>query len=363
MNERRNLPVAASPLPELLRSRARPGELFERRPDGAFTCLACAHGCVLPDGKTGSCGVRFRAGETLQVPFGYIARRYVREVETNTVFHVLPGAKALTFGMYGCDLRCPYCHNWQVSQALRENVDGTIDETTAEALADYAVAQGCDVLCAAYNEPMIAAEWVHAVFRAAKDRGLVTAVISDGNATRQVLEYVRPVTDVYRVDLKASSEAQYHKLGGRLGPVLDAIELARALGFWVEVVTLVVPEFNDDPRGLRELAQRLFSIDPGMPWHLNAMMPRYKLRDRAPTDAMRLLGEVGAAYGRGLRFVYASNLLALSELGHTRCDKCRRVLVERHDYKTLRVHLTPAGECPDCAQQIPGIWTRAPRLA
>jgi pyruvate formate lyase activating enzyme len=354
-----SLPVVTASTPALqdvLSARTTAGELYEWRSDGLMRCVACAHGCVFDHDRTGACGVRARVGESLQVPFGYVARKYVRSVETNTVFHVLPGARALTFGMYGCDLKCPYCHNHKVSQALREGVTGELPiDVTAEQLVEEAVAAGCAVLCAAYNEPMIAAEWVHAVFTRAKARGLVTALITDGHATPQAINYVRNVTDVYRVDLKGIDDAQYRTLGGRVGPVLASIEHARSVGLWVELVTLVVPGFNDDPRSLKRMAQAIVGIDAAMPWHLNAMMPRYRLKDGAPTAPMTLLTAVGAAYGRGLRFVYASNLLSLGELGHTRCDGCREVLVERHDYETQRVQLT-GGRCPKCAREIPGIW-------
>lgn len=354
------VPAASDAAPELsraLRQRARPASLVERRADGLLRCTACAHGCVLGDGKAGACGVRFRDGDELLAPFGYVARKYVRPVETNTIYHVLPGAAALTFGMFGCDLRCPYCHNHKVSQALREGSSDVPFDIGAEALVEEAVGAGCQVICAAYNEPMIAAEWVRAVFERAKERGLVTAIVSDGNATAEVLRYVAPVTDVYRVDLKAATEAQYKELGGRLSPVLGAIETARALGLWVEVVTLVVPGFNDDSGSLKQIASELVRIDPSVPWHLNAMMPRYKLEGDLPTPPLTLMTAVGAAYARGMRFVYASNLLVLAELSHTRCEQCRQVLVERYDYTTRAVRLEH-GACPTCRAPVPGIWQR-----
>jgi pyruvate formate lyase activating enzyme len=228
---------------------------------GVLRCLACAHHCAFDGDRVGACGVRESRGGSMFAPFGYIARRYVRNVETNTVYHVEPGAKALTFGMFGCDLRCPYCHNWKLSQALREGVPGTPIDLAASALVEEAVLAGCRVICAAYNEPMIAAEWVRAVFEQAKERGLRTMIVSDGNTTRAALAFLRPVTDVYRVDLKGWAAEQYKTLGGRIEPVLAAIGEARALGYWVEVVTLVVPGFNDDVGGLRGLAKQLLAID------------------------------------------------------------------------------------------------------
>src|SRR5687768_13077591 len=155
-----------------------PGTLGRLRPDGRLECVACAHRCALGDGQTGRCGVRRRDGGELLVPFGYVAARRIRPIETNTVYHVLPGASALTFAMYGCDLACPYCHNARISQALRDGGDVTPEPVSAAALAEEAVSAGCAAVCAAYNEPMIAAEWMHAVFTAARARRLATVIVS-----------------------------------------------------------------------------------------------------------------------------------------------------------------------------------------
>ncbi|HLM74132.1 MAG TPA: radical SAM protein, partial [Polyangiaceae bacterium] len=259
-------------LPQKLARRTVRGELVERGPEeGYLRCTACAHRCLVAAGRVGACGVRFEQGGELRVPFGYIARRYVRSVETNTIFHVRPGAKSLTFGMFGCDLRCPYCQNWKVSQALREaGQDGEPIDISAAELVEGAVAEGCEVVASAYNEPMITAEWARAVFEEARRRGLVTALISDGNSTPEALAYMRGAADVFRVDLKGYTADQYRALGGRLEPVLASIKEAHRLGYWVEVVTLVVPGWNDDPAGIRALGAEIAAIDRNSPWHLNA---------------------------------------------------------------------------------------------
>jgi pyruvate formate lyase activating enzyme len=333
------------------------GALSSAQADGRLACSACAHRCSLRDGQVGACGVRWRSNRELRVPFGYVAASHVRPVETNTVYHVVPGRPALTFGMYGCDMRCPYCHNWRLSQAPRDNVrDLSPRATTPEQLIDTATAADCAAVCAAYNEPIIAAEWVKAIFGEAQRRGLITALISDGHTTREALEYLRPVTDVCRIDLKAFTEEQYATLGGRLSVVLDAIEVAQTLGYWVEVVTLVVPDFNDDPRGLRWIARHLASVDVDMPWHLNAFYPRYRWRGRPSQGAGLLVTAAGTAYALGLRHVYVGNLAdQVRELSHTRCPRCQTVVVERRDYRALSVNVVD-GHCPTCATPIAGQW-------
>lgn len=346
------------PLADTLSTRTRPGVLFEPTAHGALRCTACAHRCVMEDGRTGACGVRTHRSGTLQVPFGYVARKYVRAVETNTIYHVRPGARALTFGMFGCDLRCPYCHNWRVSQALRDDNVGDQSPTDldASALVDEAIAEQCEVVCAAYNEPMITAEWANEVFSRARARGLVTALITDGHSTPEALAYMRPVTDVFRVDLKGWTQEHYRSLGGRLEPVLESIVEAKRLGFWVELVTLVVPGFNDDPRGLASIADRIAAIDPAIPWHLDGFVPRYKRNDTAATAPLPLAVAAAAAYTRGLSFVYVGNIGdAFPELSNTRCPKCATTLIERTNWSCTSKALT-AGACTTCKTVIPGIF-------
>lgn len=346
----RLLRVRRSSLEEL----TSPGVLL--RVEGeVFRCTACAHRCVLGEGSAGACGVRIRRGGELRVPFGYVARQYVRPVETNTLFHVRPGSLALSFGMYGCDLRCPYCHNWRLSQALRDvDAGGAVTKTSAEALVEEAERAGCRVVCAAYNEPMVAAEWVHAVFERARQRGLVTALVTDGHSTREALEYLRPVTSVLRVDLKGHAEAQYRLLGGKLRPVLDSIELGVKLGFWVEVVTLVVPGLNDDRRGMRQISDFLRALDPGIPWHINAFQPRYRMKDGLPPSSAELWNYAASAHARGMSFVYVGNVEDRSFMT-TRCPRCRGSVVERSDWRATRIQLND-GACARCGRELPGIW-------
>jgi pyruvate formate lyase activating enzyme len=361
MLERRALPIATqttTPLADALSRRTARGILFERGPtEDSLRCTACAHRCVIERGRRGACGVRFEREGVLRVPFGYVARANVRFVEANTLYHVLPGARALTFGMYGCDLRCGYCQSWYVSQALHERDEReTPRDISAEQLVNRAIAEGCRVICAAYNEPAVSAEWVHEVFRRAKRRGLVTALITNGNATRELLELLRPVTDVYRVDLKGYSEEQYRALGGRLSTVLASIDLAKKLGYWIEVVTLVVPYFNDELPGLRSLAMAIARVDHDIPWHLNAFQPRYRMRDRPPMSTGLLLSAAASAYAKGLRFVYVGNVdHDTSGLSHTRCPRCHENIVRRRGYESMLETHDPS-RCPRCNASIPGLW-------
>ncbi len=208
-----------------------PAVLAQPLDNHTVRCNACAHRCVVNPGSYGSCGVRQNVDGVLQAQRGYVAARHVRAVETNTMYHVRPGARSLSFGMLGCDLRCPYCHNARLSQQWRDPTLAPTEAMSAQALVSQAVEAGCEVLCAAYNEPMVTAEWAYEVFALAKAHGLVTGMVSDGHTTADALQYMRPVMDVYRIDLKGFDAAQYRRLGGRMDAVLAAISTARSLGY------------------------------------------------------------------------------------------------------------------------------------
>jgi pyruvate formate lyase activating enzyme len=189
-----------------LSSYTRPGELYEKLDGQKVRCFSCGHRCLILNGKPGICQVRFNDNGVLRVPHGYVAALQLDPVEKKPFFHALPGAKALSFGMMGCDFHCAYCQNWDISQAIRdpEAGRGGVRPVTPESLCDLAQAQGARIITSTYNEPLITSEWAVTIFREAKRRGLVTSYVSNGNGTPEVLEYIRPWVDLYKVDLKAS---------------------------------------------------------------------------------------------------------------------------------------------------------------
>jgi pyruvate formate lyase activating enzyme len=166
---------------------------------------------------------------------------------------------------------------------------------------------------------------------------------------------LRPVADVFRVDLKADDEAGYKRLGGRLKPVLDSIGLARELGYWVEVVTLVVPGLNQREQAVARIGAQLRELSPDLPWHLNGFVPRYRLSGAAPANPHFLMFAAGAAYVAGSKYVYVGNVASCRELAHTRCPECHTVVVRRHDYQTTELTLD-RGACPRCGTKIEGLW-------
>lgn len=321
-------------------------------------CFACGHRCPIPAGFAGVCKVRFNRAGKLYAPYGYVNCYALDPIEKKPFFHVRPGTEAFSFGMLGCDLHCGYCQNWVSSQALRD-IRSTLDflPTTPRELVRLAQRHGAQSLISTYNEPLITAEWAVEIFREAKTAGLLTGFVSNGNATPEVLAYLRPWVDLYKVDLKSFSDRRYHELGGRIGPILASIRQIHEMGFWLEVVTLIVPEFNDSDQELTAIAEFLSGISAEIPWHVTAFHKDYKMLGPENTPAGTLLRAAAIGRAAGLKYVYAGNLSGQAgSWEDTRCPHCQATLVERLGFRVLRSRLGTDGACPHCQTQIPGIW-------
>jgi len=334
------------------------GELYEELDSQKVRCHACGHRCVIFDGQRGICKVRFNRGGKLYVPYGYTTGLQSDPVEKKPFFHVLPGADALTFGMLGCDFHCSYCQNWLTSQALRDEAAGVAPRVLSdEEVVNTARRLGSRLVVSSYNEPLITAEWAASIFELAKEVGLTTGFVSNGNATPEVLDYLRPLTDGYKVDLKSMRQENYRALGGQLKHVLWTIEELHKRGFWVEIVTLVIPGFNDSHQELWEAARFVAGVSRDIPWHVTAFHKDYRMRDpeNTPVDTLIRAAEIGVE--AGLNFVYAGNIPGqLGRWENTYCPQCGGLLIARTGFWIDAYHLTPEGRCPHCQTAIPGIW-------
>ena len=346
-------------LKDTLAERTREGELYHRLENGWVHCYACGHNCKIPTGALGVCKVRYNEEGRLMVPWGYAAGVQCDPIEKKPFFHVHPGALAYSFGMLGCDLHCGYCQNWVTSQALRDPdaVAPPLDVSPARLVRD-ALSRNAKIVVSTYNEPLITSEWAVAIFKEARDAGLMTGFVSNGNGTPRVLEYLRPWIDAYKVDLKSFDDRHYRELGGRLQPILDTIRQLHDMGVWLELVTLLIPGFNDSPDELARLTEFVASVSPDIPWHVTAFHGDYKMTDPQTTTPAMLRTAADIASNAGLRYVYAGNLPGrVDGLEHTWCPGCRTPLIERYGYLIRSYNLTPTGGCPSCGLQIPGRWS------
>jgi pyruvate formate lyase activating enzyme len=345
-------------LRDIVYQNVREGDLYEKLDRNRVRCYACGHCCPIPDGQPGVCKVRYNQGGTLYVPWGYVGGVQCDPIEKKPFFHAYPGALAYSFGMLGCDLHCAYCQNWVTSQALRDpDAVSQPLQASPEALVQDALSQGAKVLVSTYNEPLITAEWAVEIFKKARAAGLVTGFVSNGNGTPQVLEYIRPWVDLYKVDLKSFDDRHYHELGGRIGPILETIRGLHKMGVWVEIVTLLIPGFNDGEDELEGLTDFLAGVSPDIPWHVTAFHKDYKMDDPANTTPadLRRAAEIGRR--AGLRYVYAGNLPGrVGDFEDTRCHHCGGTLIKRDGYFVRDYRVTAEGKCPACQTAIPGRW-------
>ena len=346
-------------LKALLGKHSKEGELFRDLGGGSVECYSCGHRCVIKEGRDGICRVRFNSGGKLRVPWGYAGGLQLDPIEKKPFFHALPGSKAMSFGMLGCDYHCGYCQNWVTSQALRDpNAISPPEITTPEDIVALAHRHGAQVVTSTYNEPLITSEWAVGIFKLARRYGLVTSYVSNGNGTPEVIEYLRPWVDLYKVDLKGFNDKQYRKLGGVLRNVLDTIVLLHEKHFWMEIVTLIVPGFNDSESEIRDIAKFIVTVSPDIPWHVTAFHSDYKMMDTERTNALSLVRAAEIGYESGLHFVYAGNLPGQArQYENTYCPSCRHLLVERWGF-AIRKNNIVDGKCPHCGTTIAGFWTR-----
>jgi len=281
--------------------------------------------------------------------------------------------------MLGCSYHCAFCQNWTTSRApkdvsIRTPVPGSkaepdgaggpkelsrtpVQRCSPKDLVRLAKQSGSAVVTSTYNEPLITSEWAVAVFREAKKAGLRCAFVSNGGATTRVLKYLKPWLDFYKVDLKGFNDRRYRRiLGGVLSHVLRSIEDLVALGFWTEVVTLVIPGINDSDEELRSIARFLAGVSKDLPWHVTAFHGDYQMSAHSGTPPETLVRAAGIGKAEGLRYVYAGNLPGKTQdLENTSCPGCREALIRRSGFQVLSNRIQD-GRCPSCRTPIPGVW-------
>jgi len=249
------------------------------------------------------------------------------------------------------------CQNWVTSQALRDpRAVAPPRVVTPEQMVEAARRYGARLVVSSYNEPLITSEWAVDIFKQAKPEGFACGFVSNGNATPEVLDYIRPWTDLYKIDLKGFDDRNYRKLGGVLENVLSSIRMVHERGFWLEIVTLIIPGFNDSEDELKGAADFIAGVSPDIPWHVTAFHQDYKMTgpDNTSVDALIRASEIG--YDAGLRFVYAGNLPGrVGKYENTFCPGCKATLIERYGFRVMKNRIK-GGRCPDCARVIPGRW-------
>ncbi|MBS3122619.1 AmmeMemoRadiSam system radical SAM enzyme [Candidatus Woesearchaeota archaeon] len=359
--------------------------LYDKQKNKIVKCNACSHRCTIADGKVGICGVRKNIdGKLYSLVYGKTAAFNIDPIEKKPLFHFMPNTKILSFGTVGCNFRCSFCQNWEISQAPREAArngrDGIFgEEMSPEEIVNMAVKNNCPSIAYTYNEPAIFIEYAFDTAKLAHETKLTDAktntangdamdiikniYVSNGYETKEALELMKPYIDAMNIDLKSFSEEFYKEVcGAKLAPVLETIKRAHDLGFWIEITTLIIPGKNDSEKELTKIAEFIASIDKNIPWHVSRFFPMYQMLEVIPTPEKTLLKAYDIGKKAGLNYVYVGNLL-LDSKENTYCPKCNELLIKRHGFAIMENKLVKESAkskskdtCPKCKTKIAGVF-------
>ncbi len=330
--------------------------LYEKLDDNRVRCFLCSHRCLIKEGAKGICGVRENHGGTLiSLVYGKIIARHVDPIEKKPLFHFLPGSRSFSIATVGCNFRCRFCQNADISQMPADLNRIWGDDMTPSMIVKEAKSSRSSTIAYTYTEPTIYYEIAADTARLAASNDMKNIFVSNGYMTDECLDDIAPDLHGANVDLKAYSNDFYREqCGAKLDPVLRTIEKMIKMGVWLEVTTLLIPGLNDDEEELNGIARFLAGLDPNIPWHISRFHPTYRLTDvhATPPERIHLAKEIGI--GAGLRYVYTGNLPG-DEGEKTFCHECGELLIDRFGF-SIRNNLIKDNCCPRCRTEIPGIW-------
>ncbi len=335
--------------------------LWERLGEGdrRVRCNLCSHRCVIPPGKLGACCVREnRDGTLVTLVYERAISQHVDPIEKKPLFHFHPGSRSYSIATVGCNFRCAFCQNWEISQLPRELRQVPGEAARPADIARAALRRGCASISYTYTEPTIFAEYALDTARAAVGLGLKNVFVSNGYMTPELLHLMAGLIHAINVDLKAGRGEFYHRISGAdLKPVLTNLKLIQQLGIWLEVTTLVIPGLNDSDEELRWVASYLFNeLGPDVPWHVSRFYPQFHMSDTPPTPPATLARAWQIGRDVGLHYVYVGNLPG-HESESTFCPGCGALLIERYGYHVRFRHLAD-GACGRCGMAIAGVALR-----
>ncbi len=319
-------------------------------------CQLCAHSCKIQEGKFGFCGVRQNIQGVLYTHnYGKLVAVNVDPIEKKPLYHFFPGSASFSIASAGCNFRCGFCQNWQISQLnfLKSNPPGE-DFSPAKVVA-LAKQHNCKSIAYTYTEPTVFLEFVLETAILAKQAGLANILVTNGYMTDGAISRFKPYVDAANVDLKFFKESSYQKIcSATLAPVLDSIRLLYDSGVWIEVTTLVIPGENDSPEELSGIAKFIAGISQDIPWHISCFHADYKFSayPGTPEQSLRLAYDLGKS--SGLRYVYAGNFRGWGQ--DTYCRSCKKILIKREGFNIVESQLR-GNKCVFCQAVLPGIFS------
>lgn len=333
--------------------------LFERLENNFLHCFLCAHQCKIAENNFGFCGVRQNIkGELFTFAYGELVAANIDPIEKKPLFHFLPGTNSFSIATKGCNFRCGFCQNWQISQQdfrkSNSEMNNPAEEITPENIVALASKNKCASISYTYTEPTIFFEYALETMKIAKTKGIRNVFVTNGYMSEECLSLAKPYLDAANVDLKFFREDAYKRVcAASLSPVLKSIKTMYELGVWVEITTLIIPEENDSKEELSDLAEFLSSLNPDIPWHISRFHPDYKFTDHksTPIETLNMAEKIGK--DAGLKFVYTGNVLGVGE--DTVCPKCKKTILQRQGFNILANELNK-GKCKFCSESIPGVF-------
>ncbi|HTZ41142.1 MAG TPA: AmmeMemoRadiSam system radical SAM enzyme [Syntrophales bacterium] len=330
--------------------------LYERLDEQNVHCALCSHRCKIAPSKRGICGVREnREGTLYTLVYGPVIAANVDPVEKKPLYHLYPGSVSFSVAAVGCNFRCTFCQNHEISQMPREEGRIVGREMTPRDIVNQAVETGSKSISYTYTEPTIFFEFAHDTGWLARQEGLKNIFVTNGFMTEEALEAASGWLDAANVDLKSFRDDFYRRYcGARLEPVLKTLKGMRERGIWVEVTTLIIPGLNDDESEVKDIALFVRSLGEEVPWHVSRFHPRYKIQDLSPTPVKTIRRAVEIGHEAGLKHVYSGNVPGQGG-EDTLCGRCGKLLIGRHGY-SIAVRNLRGSQCSYCSAALAGIF-------
>ncbi|MFH1874543.1 MAG: AmmeMemoRadiSam system radical SAM enzyme [Pseudomonadota bacterium] len=330
--------------------------LYTKEDNLKVQCKLCRHHCRIGIDQSGLCHVRVnKEGELYSIFYGKPVAMGVDPIEKKPLYHYYPGSQSFSIATLGCNFKCSFCQNWNISQYDPKHSPQVVEEVSPEKVVAHAKANRCQSISYTYTEPTIFFEYALDCAKLAKENNIGNNFVTNGYMTREAIDLIRPYLDAANVDLKAFRKDTYRKLiGAQLDGVCDSIKYLKENGVWLEVTTLIIPGVNDDPAELKDLASFLVEVGRDIPWHVSRFYPGYQITDIPPTpvETLRKAYEIGKKVG--LRYIYLGNVKEPA-MERTYCYKCNEILIERSGYSVESNSISEKSQCPSCKAEIDGI--------
>ncbi len=326
-------------------------------PKNSVTCQLCPRMCLIQEGKSGFCRARKNIkGRLYSLGYNQPCSIHVDPMEKKPFFHVLPGGAAFSIACAGCNFRCQFCQNWEISQSSPLETANYF--FTPEKIVAMAAKNRCAGIAYTYSEPTNFYEYMLDIARLARQKKILNIYHSNGFINPQPLKQLCKYLDAANIDLKGFSDRFYAQLcEGELEPVLATLKTLKQEGVWLEITNLIIPGYNDNPEEIKRMCEWIkTNLGPDVPLHFSRFFPSYRMTNMAPTPVQTMEKAREIAKKAGLNYVYLGNLPG-NPAENTYCPGCGRAVIERSGYSIMENNIKD-GKCKFCGKRIPGIWTR-----